>query len=309
MLQKDLLSIENQSVREKFIVLFMMLSKAQREIWKTLSWFTKNKYLVFPSHQKIASLAKCSVRTVIRAMQKFLEYSWIGWKKRCYRSNVYFMSDEVKDINPCDKNIGDRPACAKNPINSEKNVTENVTLYSVSSYCNKDIKTRKATVALDKKSEEELPLEIQNLPIAQSDKKEFLQYPRNVFMLALEDTLNYAKKTKIGSFYAVLKNRIECYLGNREMPWFIKKNQNENQEIKRQDQNVLSTFKNKKFSIDLETHLRKINLQNRVEAKYEGILIYHSDQDKSKWDLIRYGEDRFKEKLKESYDKYHKIRE
>ncbi len=54
--------------------------------------------MVFPSLETIAKDIKLSKRQVQNALKYFCKVGLLGWVKRPYRSNVYFMPDEIIEI-------------------------------------------------------------------------------------------------------------------------------------------------------------------------------------------------------------------
>lgn len=82
---------------------FSVLPPKQQEIWKVIWYFCKHYRCSFPSHAKIAELANCCIRTVRTAIKKFKNYGWLETTRRCYRSCIYWVTENLLRINPKDK--------------------------------------------------------------------------------------------------------------------------------------------------------------------------------------------------------------
>ncbi len=82
---------------------FLVLSPKHQEIWKVIHFFCKTYRNAFPSHAKIAELARCSIRTVRYAIAKFRNFGWLESLRRCYRSCVYTIKQCLLIMNPRDK--------------------------------------------------------------------------------------------------------------------------------------------------------------------------------------------------------------
>lgn len=90
---------ESQGIeREMFLRIFQECSIAERKIWNVLCSFSKQYVSVFPSQKTIAKLAKCTDRTVRRAVTKFQQLSWVKVIHRRYASCVYKINLSLVDI-------------------------------------------------------------------------------------------------------------------------------------------------------------------------------------------------------------------
>jgi hypothetical protein len=87
------------NLRENFLNTFQLLSPKQQKIWRYLQYCSNTIRQVFPSQQTIANKCGCHRSTVNVTIGKFFQWGWLVKKKRCYRSNVYFVNDELKAIN------------------------------------------------------------------------------------------------------------------------------------------------------------------------------------------------------------------
>lgn len=97
-----------------FLNIYQTLTVFQKKIFKYLQWFSKKFRCVFPCLQKIANAIGSCVRTVTRATKYFQDLGWIYKKKRGYQSNLYFMNDELIDLNLDDKSLFFREKCPDN---------------------------------------------------------------------------------------------------------------------------------------------------------------------------------------------------
>ena len=78
---------------------WQLFSKGYRKVFKYLWWYFRHLRTVFPSLETIAKEIKLSKRQVQNALNHFLKLKLVGWVKRPYQSNVYFMPDEIIEIN------------------------------------------------------------------------------------------------------------------------------------------------------------------------------------------------------------------
>lgn len=78
-----------------FLNTYQILTKKQKKIFRHLHYLSKKHRNVFPSHTTIAEKCGCTRDTVVKTIKKFQSWGWIVSIKRCYRSSLYFMSDEL----------------------------------------------------------------------------------------------------------------------------------------------------------------------------------------------------------------------
>lgn len=90
--------MEQVELREQFLNTFQLLTPKQQRVWRYLQSFTKQYRNVYPSHQNIAKACDCHRDTVIQAINRFKKLGWLGVIKRAYRSCVYFLVDELVQI-------------------------------------------------------------------------------------------------------------------------------------------------------------------------------------------------------------------
>ena len=93
-----------------FLNLFGILSKLQQKIFRLFHWFSKNKRNIYIGIPYIAEKIGCSERTVKRATAYFQQMGWICKVKRCYRSNLYYMTNELIKLNLDDKKLFNVPS-------------------------------------------------------------------------------------------------------------------------------------------------------------------------------------------------------
>lgn len=118
------------SIKENFLNTFQLLSPKQQKIWRYIQGYAKRYRHVFPSHTTIATDVNCCRDTVIQAIKKFCQLGWLGSIKRCFRSNLYFVADDLKNIdttNPSSFKVD--PESSKPTENPTQKPTENPTLY------------------------------------------------------------------------------------------------------------------------------------------------------------------------------------
>lgn len=87
-----------ESIKECFLNTFQLLSSKQKKIWQYIQWYAQRYRQVFPSHAKIAEAVGCHRDTVIQAVKKFSQMGWLGSIKRCFRSNLYFIANELINL-------------------------------------------------------------------------------------------------------------------------------------------------------------------------------------------------------------------
>lgn len=78
---------------------FQLMSKGHRAIFKYLHFMAKTCRNVFPSLAHIAKVKGLCIKTIQRAIDKFVAMDWLIKIRRPYQSNVYYMPDEIIDLN------------------------------------------------------------------------------------------------------------------------------------------------------------------------------------------------------------------
>ncbi len=90
--------MQKKSLLEFFKDSWQLFSKGYRKVFKYLWWYFQKVRAVFPSLETIAKDIKMSKRQVQNALKYFCSVGLIGWVKRPYQSNVYFMPNEIIKI-------------------------------------------------------------------------------------------------------------------------------------------------------------------------------------------------------------------
>lgn len=105
---------------------FLLLPKKQQEVWKVLWYFSNEFKTAFPSHDTIAKLAHCCVRTVRTCIKKFTMMGWIETSRRYYQSCIFYIHEALKKINPKNQQIfrNKKKSCEQNGqvMNRERGV-------------------------------------------------------------------------------------------------------------------------------------------------------------------------------------------
>lgn len=95
-----------------------LLTKLYRRVFGAIQHFARTYKHCFPSLKKLAELCHCGIRTVQRALKKLAEYGFLGWIKRPYQSNEYFVPDDLIYVDFNDERLALRqPSPDKCPPN------------------------------------------------------------------------------------------------------------------------------------------------------------------------------------------------
>lgn len=187
---------------ESFRNNYLTLSKNQKKIWNYLHWFCKRKRVVKPSHDHIAKKIGCCRRTVIRAVEKFVEWGWLGTIHKAYSTCQYFMCEGLLKINPSDRNTFDRK-----PIEYERLRQQNVTEDVTEDVTHNDLMFKhKRYVSV----QSAIPQFLNDLPLKTKDKLILTKYNDRTLLLAIEDARTYNKR--IYNLPAFLTSRCKAYL-------------------------------------------------------------------------------------------------
>jgi len=112
--------------REKF----PLLSKRQKDIYKHIFFMCKKFRTVYISQSRIAEVHGCTREYVNRVLRMFKNWAWIKLVSRGYNTSIYFIADDLKNIDPLDKknfmNEVDDNTCNNTCDNTENN-TDDVT--------------------------------------------------------------------------------------------------------------------------------------------------------------------------------------
>lgn len=215
------ISTDYTQEKEDFLNTFQLFGTKTKQIFKCL-WRFSNKYkTVFPSHELIAQEVGCSIRTVVRALKLFADRGWIGSKRRCYRSNVYFMSEFLKSLDPTKAQTFMVQKEAPDKSNVRENVTENVTLYNVlkrNIRCTYNEPNRQTVQSSSdfKKQQDPQVVEKQQIltKIGISKPKDIwclCRYSLRALSLAAEDMISRTAKNAIGNPAAWITQRCKEY--------------------------------------------------------------------------------------------------
>lgn len=111
---------------DSFLSFYQIVCENRKKIFSYLYWMAKNWNVVFPSIDKIAQVCSCSRSTVKRALTFFENLGWICRKRRCYRSNLYFVDRSILELNIFNKNTFKK----KDPESQSEPITDPI--YNVS---------------------------------------------------------------------------------------------------------------------------------------------------------------------------------
>ena len=85
--------------------IFLIQTKSVIATFRYLHWFSRHKKAVFPSLQRIADAVGFCKRQVQRAIDKLIQLGWLCKINRHRHSSVYFVPEELKKLDVCDKKI------------------------------------------------------------------------------------------------------------------------------------------------------------------------------------------------------------
>lgn len=104
----------------EFLDQFEIITKAFRKIFQYFQFMAKKYRNVFSGVEHIANICGYSTATVKRATAFFARMGWICKLKRGYQSNVYFMNEELKDIDLDDPALFHRQKPPVSEVNDPK---------------------------------------------------------------------------------------------------------------------------------------------------------------------------------------------
>lgn len=206
----------SMDVRESFLNFFQLMTPKQQKIWKSIQWYAKNFRHVFPSHAKIAEFAGCCRDTVIAALKKFSELGWIGFIKRCFRSNLYFMNEELIDLNLDDPMTFKRPIPTREPTPIPSG-NPTVLFESKNKEIERNVRNESENVHHIEKKKQELSHEVKQLPLSDRDKHLLARYSPQILRLAIEDWKSYALLKHVRNVAAFLESRARYYYDQFKM--------------------------------------------------------------------------------------------
>lgn len=190
------------SVRSEFVNHFLniyhTLTKFQKKSFKYMHWMARKFRHVFVSVLNIATNIKCCKRTVSRCTNLFEELGWIIKIKHGYRSNDYFMNEELIALDLDDPTLFLRGECLQNVPVLESSSSECIYIGT------------KSTHICDKKEQKNRHIpEFLNIKGLSIDEQQRLanQFSEYSLKHSLEDAKWYVKqgnkiKTLIGSLWA-----------------------------------------------------------------------------------------------------------
>jgi hypothetical protein len=201
-------------MRETFLNLFQFLSKTQQKIWGYLRWYATRFRNVFPAHATIASAVGCHRDTVIEAIKRFSGYGWLVTVKRCFRSNLYFVNEELIPIDTADPRTFQREIPQPRPPGSgtasdrdsdtSKCISKNIDPMN-------DREVSENVQHLDAKKEDTLPHEVRDLPVSLRDKFFLVKYSLRILRLAIEDFKSYCRLKTVRNAAAFITSRCKYY--------------------------------------------------------------------------------------------------
>jgi hypothetical protein len=99
MTSKIISQVASESIIDLIRKFWHTFNKNYRETLKYL-WALANKHqFVFPTYERMAEMCGYSLRTAINICKKLAKLGIIGWQRRGYRSNLYFLPDELIKFN------------------------------------------------------------------------------------------------------------------------------------------------------------------------------------------------------------------
>lgn len=287
----------------KAVQQFLLLSPKQQHIFRVLVYYSKNLAQVFPALETIAKHVGCSVRTVTRCIAHFFKLGWLTWRKRAYRSNLYYIKAELLKIDWSSNALGYIAIPENQPIkvetakvkaqkskpqdkkNVQQDVQQDVHVLDVTNY--KDIYKRK-DVSKDGKGEGKgkaaIPPEIDKLPIAQEDKYKLLRFPMAIIVEAIQDCMNYAKyvakksNAKIKSFFGLLITRIHLCMRIRKEKQLMQQELDRHRELKEGIEITVDEapeiVANRSKATRLKAYLKMKGAGNRIEVNHNCVIIF-----------------------------------
>lgn len=127
-------------------------------IFRYFQWMARANDVIFPSLEEIAYHCKCSIRTVQRAIDRFISYGWLSKRNIAYMSNEYFMPDELKMFDL------DSPDLHKNQCFTSSSVQQSVHVLEVTRNSHESVQTVSGHSPVDKEKTEEKAKIMQALP-------------------------------------------------------------------------------------------------------------------------------------------------
>ena len=189
---------------------FLLLSPKQQQIWNVLWWFSNKYRNSFPSHAKIALLAKCCPRTVRTALKKFADYGWLESIRRAYRSSIYCISNFLLKINPRNRSNYLKPnenyehGGGGGSTSNLRDKLQHILPHIECSQKNTERSNVHQSKPSIKKPEPKVKYELEPLPFPKGNKLDIQKnFPEQVIDLAIESYKSYKKPmwNPLGLFY------------------------------------------------------------------------------------------------------------
>lgn len=130
---------------------FQFITSLRKKIFLYIQFLAKKFRNVFPSVDQIAKTCGCGTATVKRALKYFSEVGWLSKIRRCYRSSIYKIPEEILDLD-LTKN-----RTFKKPSSTSVNDPMSDPIYNVA---------KSESISLRK---EQVPVEVAKAPTSEDD--------------------------------------------------------------------------------------------------------------------------------------------
>ncbi len=208
-----------KSLLESFLVIFQTLTYLEQKIWRYLQSLSKKLIHVFPSQSTIAEKCGCHRSTANQILKKFSELGWITYIRRCFRSNEYYMPDELIDIDLNDPVTFTREnlkTTREATREATKEATKEATLYNVNNVPSlRDVRlTSKPCHGNVQSSKDQKHRLLEELGFFGKDLWCLARYHYNAIIYAREDLKSRESKEPINKLVAWFTSR--CKVHNRK---------------------------------------------------------------------------------------------
>ncbi len=200
-----------ESIKEIFLNTFQLLSLKQQKIWRYIQWYAQRYRHVFPAHQTIAEAVECHRDTVIQAIKKFSQMGWLGSIKRCFRSNLYFIANELINLDTTKSETFKRAKETVNPTEvPTQKPTQNPTLYKTESN-GVDVRKTSPSGTVQHINCKEVEHILESIGILGKDLWCLARYSLRAVSLAVEDYKTRKAPGPIRNLAAWLTSRCKIY--------------------------------------------------------------------------------------------------
>lgn len=191
-----------------FLNTFQALSKFQQKCFKYLQWFAKKFRCVFPCIQKIANAIGCSIATIKRATAYFQNIGWLYKRKRGYQSSLYYLHQELIDLDLNDQSLFLRDKCAENELVLRSSFPDS----------NEFISTSEKVPISNEMKNREIPESIKLVGLDHKERQDLANmFSHFELDKAVDDALSYDSwGNNIKSWFAVIFSRAKNYKLNRQ---------------------------------------------------------------------------------------------